>query len=81
MSHAPADALPLLQLAQRVPDLSAAAYGQKDIDFQDMDVWDQGVMDLLDSQDMSSLESAFGGEDRPSTVEVVEEEDMYVESS
>lgn len=73
------DKLLALQLAQRVPELSASAYGERDVNFEDIDIWDKDVMDLIDSQDLDRLEDAFGAGQRGDQVEIVQEDDMYVE--
>lgn len=68
----------VLQLAQRVPELSAANYGQRDVDFSSMEVWDQDVMDLLDAQDLDKIQAL---EDESDNFEVVNDEDILDEVS
>ena len=64
-----------VQLAQRVPELSAAAYGQKNIPFENIDIWDKDVMDLLDSQNLDHLE------DEQEDLGLVDDSEIYEEAS
>lgn len=63
-----------LQLTQRVPELSAAAYGQKDIAFEDIDIWDKDIMDILDSQNLEHLE------DEQEDLGLVDDSEIYEEA-
>lgn len=69
-----------MQLAQRVPELSAAAYGEKDVDFQNIDVWDTDVMDFLDSGDLENLTLEYEPiGDEADDFGLVKDEDIYEE--
>lgn len=63
-----------LELTQRVPELSAAAYGQKDIAFEDIDIWDKDIMDILDSQNLEHLE------DEQEDLGLVDDSEIYEEA-
>ena len=68
-----------LQLAQRVPELSAAAFGERDVDFEGIDIWDEEVMDLLDSQKLDTLRDDSDADDLEA-LGVAQDEDIYDEA-
>ena len=63
-----------LQLTQRVPELSAAAYGERNVDFEKIDIWDKDVMDMLDSKDLDHLQ------DEQEDLGIVNDSDIYEEA-
>ncbi len=63
-----------LQLTQRVPELSAAAYGERNVDFEKIDIWNKDVMDMLDSKDLDHLQ------DEQEDLGIVNDSDIYEEA-
>lgn len=57
-----------------MPELSAAAYGEKSIAFENIDIWDKDVMDMLDSKDLDHLM------DQQEDIGIVDDSEIYEEA-